>query len=83
MDFVEDFPFAEWQATRLIIPKPGSKAKYRMTVDHRRVNAASIRESWSILHLESELHEFHGSSCFASFNSVSGYLQLPLHPESF
>ena len=83
MGFFEDMPTAEWQAAPLLVPKPGSKAGYRMTVDLRPVNAATIKESWPMPHLDSEVQDFSGSNCFASLDFVSGYWQLPLHPDSY
>jgi len=83
MDFFEDMPTAEWQAAPLILPKPGSKAGWRMTVDLRPVNGATIKESWPMPHLDSEVFDFAGSRCFASIDFVSGYWQLPLHPDSY
>jgi len=83
MGFFEDMPTAEWQAAPLILPKPGSKAGWRMTVDLRPVNGATIKESWPMPHLDSEVFDFAGSRCFASIDFVSGYWQLPLHPDSY
>jgi len=83
MDFAVVMPTASWQAAPLIVPKPGSKAKYRMAIDLRPVNAATIKESWPMPHLESELLDFGGSNCFASLDFVSAYWQLPLHPDSY
>jgi len=54
-----------------------------MTVDLRPVNAATIKESWPMPHLDGEVFDFAGSNCFASFDFVSGYWQLPLHPDSY
>jgi len=34
-------------------------------------------------HLDSEVMDFAGSTCFASLDFVSAYWQLPLHPESY
>ena len=83
MGFFEEMPTAEWQAAPLLVPKPGTKAGYRMTVDLRPVNSATIKESWPMPHLDSEVFDFSGSKCFASLDFVSGYWQLPLHPESY
>jgi len=83
MGFAEDMPTAEWQAAPLILPKPGSRAGFRLTVDLRPVNAATIKESWPMPHLDSEVFDFAGSKCFASLDFVSGYWQLPLHPDSY
>ena len=78
-----DYPGAEWQAAPLLVHKPNSKAKYRVTVDLRPVNAATILESWPMPNLESALNEFRGSSAFASIDFVSGYWQLPVARESW
>lgn len=83
MDFFMDMPTAEWQSAPLMIPKPGSKAKLRMAVDLRPVSSATIKESWPMPHLGSEIQDFAGSKCFASIEFVSAYWQLPLHVESY
>ena len=67
----------------LLVPKPGSKVKLRMAVDLRPVNAATIKESWPMPHLESEILDFANSTCFAILDFVSAYWQLPLHPDSY
>ena len=82
LDFFVDMPTAEWQAAPLLVPKLGSKAKFRMAVDLRPVNAATIKESWPMPHLNSEVNDFAKSSCFSSLDFVSGYWQLPLEEES-
>ena len=83
MEFAFVMPTASWQAAPLIVPKPGSRSKYRMAIDLRPVNAATIKESWPMPHLESEMLDFVGSTCFASLDFVSAYWQLPLHPTSY
>ena len=83
MDFVQNMPTAEWQAAPLLVAKPESKERFRMAVDQRPVNAATIKEVWPMPHLDSEVSGFAGSTCFASLEFVSGYWQLPFHPESY
>lgn len=83
MDFAFIMPTASWQAAPLIVVKPGSRSKYRMAIDLRPVNAATVKESWPMPHLESEMLDFVGSTCFASLDFVSAYWQLPLHPDSY
>ena len=83
MGFFIEMPTAEWQAAPLLVPKRGSKAKYRLAVDLRPVNAATTKEAWPMPHLDSEIYDFAGSSYFASIDFVSGYWQLPLHKDSF
>ncbi len=72
MDFVIDMPTAAWQAAPLLVPKKGSKAKFRLAVDLRPVNSATVRESWPMPHIEPELQDFSGSCYFASIDFVSG-----------
>lgn len=45
MELWEEMPTADWHAAPLIVPKPESKAKWRMTVDTRPVNATTIEEA--------------------------------------
>lgn len=63
----------------------GSKVKFRVAVDLRPVNAATMKEArpTHMPHLESELSDFAGSKCFASLDFASGYWQLPLHPDFY
>lgn len=83
MDFALVMPTASWQAAPLILPKPGSKYKYRLAIDLRPVNASTVKESWPMPHLDSEVMDFAGSTCFESLEFVSAYWQLPLHPDSY
>jgi len=83
LGFVQDMPTAKWQAAPLLVPKPGSRAGFCMTVDLRPVNSATIKESWPMPHLDSEVLDFSGSNYFASLHFFSGYWQLPLHPDSY
>lgn len=83
MGFVKDMPTATWQAAPLLVPKRDSKAPFRMAVDLRPVNSATEKEAWPMPHLESELQDFAGSEWFALLDFVSGYWQLPLHPNSY
>lgn len=83
LEFAILMPTASWQAAPIIVPKPKSKSKYRMAIDLRPVNAATIKESWPMPHLDSEILDFAGSTCFASVGFVSAYLQLPLNPDSY
>ena len=47
------------------------------------MNAATVKQAWPMPHVDSEVHDFSGSACFAVLDFVSGYWQLPLHPESY
>ena len=76
-------PDADWQAAPLLVPKRNSKADFRLAIDLRPFNSATIRKAWPMPHLESELLDFAGSECFASLDFCHGYWQLPLAPESY
>lgn len=80
MGFFEDMPTTECQWAPLLVPKPDSDSKHRMTVDERPANAARMRASWPLPHMESEICDFAGSICFAMLDFVSDYWHLPLHP---
>lgn len=73
---------AKWQCAPLIVPKPDSKAKFRLTIDLRPVNSATIKESWPMPNLDSEMLDFAGSTCFAAIDFVASYWQMPIHPDS-
>ena len=83
MGFVVMNPRASWQAAPLMVPKPGSKAKFRLAIDLRPVNSATIKEAWPMPHIDSEVYDFAGSKVFAVLDFVSGYWQLPVDPESW
>ena len=78
MGFLIPNPDAEWQAAPHIVPKPNSKVKFRMTIDLRPVNSATAKTAWPMPHLDSEMQDFAGSTCFACLDFCSGYWQLPL-----
>ena len=83
MDFLFSNPDADWQAAPLCVPKPGSQSKFRLAIDLRPVNAATIKKAWPMPHLDAEMGDFAGSTCFASLDFCQGYWQLPIHPESY
>lgn len=74
---------AEWQSAPHIVPEPNSKVRLRMTIDLRPVSSATTKTAWSMPHLDREMQDFSGSTCFACLEFCSGYWQLPLHPDSF
>lgn len=76
-------PHADWQVTPFLVPKVGSKAMFRCAIDLRPVNAATIKQSWPMPHLDSEVQDFAGSKCFGIIDFVHGCWQLPLHPDSY
>lgn len=83
MGFLFPNPDAKWQAAPLCVPKPSSRSKFRLAIDLRPVNAATIKRAWPMPHLDSEMRDFAESSCFASLDFCQGYWQLPVHPDSY
>lgn len=83
MGFWQKDPLAEWHAAPLLVHKPNSRAKFRMTVDLRPVNSATVKEAWPMPNLDAEVADFSSSNCFAVLDFVFGYWQLPLHPDSY
>ena len=83
MDFLFPNPSAEWQAAPICVPKPSSKAKFRLSIDLRPVNAATIKRAWPMPHLDSEMRDFAESKCFASLDFFQGYWQLPMPQDSY
>lgn len=83
MKFLILNPEAAWQAAPVLVPKARSKAKFRMAIDLRPVNAATVKQSWPMPHIDSEVQDFADSECFAVLDFCSGYWQLPVHPDSY
>ena len=83
IDFFVEIPMEEWMAALLLVPKHDSKAKLPMAVDLRPMNTATIKEAWPRPHLNSEISDFAGSTCFTISDFVSGYWQQPLHPDFY
>ena len=66
-----------------LVKKLSWRRKVVTVVTVRPVNAATIKESWPMPHLDSEVLEFRGSQVFAVLDFVSAYWQLLLHPGSY
>jgi len=68
---------ATWAAAPLLVRKP-PPSKFRLTVDLRPVNSATVRTVWPMPHIESELADLAGRKCFATIDFCNAYWQLPL-----
>ena len=64
------------------MPKPDNKAKFRITIDLRPLNNATVKESWPLSDVDAEMQDFFKSSCFAILDFASGYWRLPVHQDS-
>ena len=83
LGFCEEMATASWQAAPVLVQKKESTAKFRLFIDLRPVIAATLKHSWPMPHLDSEILDFQGSTCFAVLDFVEAYWQLPLHPDSY
>ena len=45
----------------------------RLAIDLRPLNAATIKHTWPMPHLDSEVYDFSGNKFFAVFDFCSGY----------
>lgn len=59
-----------------------SPALYRLTVEYRPMNAATIKSTWPMPHIDAVLLEVRGAEAFAAMYFTSGYWQLPMDPDS-
>jgi hypothetical protein len=76
--YVQKTHRAQWIAAPNIVPKPGP-SQFRLTVDSRPINRATVPIIWSMPHLESALASFRGATCFAKVNLSAGYYQIAVH----
>ena len=74
---------ATWQDAPLLVQKNESRSKYRLAIYLRPANAATMKKSWPMPHLDSEILYFKVIVFFAVLNFVSAYFQLPLNPDSY
>lgn len=81
LGFVKKSSAPAWVSAPLIVPKR-PPAMYRLTVDYRPVNSATVQTFWPMPNIEVELADVKGSTAFASIDFCSGYWQAPLHPDS-
>ncbi len=83
LGFIVSNPNENWQAALFCVPKPSSKAMFRLTIDLRLMNTAIIKKSWPMPHIDSEMIDFAGSKCFASIDLCPRYWQLPMDSDSY
>ena len=73
LGFCEEMATATWQAAPLLVHKKESRSKYKLAIDLRPVNEATMKDSWPMPHLDWEILDFNGSVCFAVLDFVSAY----------
>lgn len=71
MVFVVPAVSLQWVAAPLIVPK-APLAFFRLTMDYRPVNAATIPTSWPMPNIDAELLDTREYTCYASLDFCSG-----------
>ena len=64
----------------LVVPKKNGKK--RVVVDFRALNEATIRNSYPLPHIHHILDQLKDANYVSSLDLLSGFLQIPLDPES-
>lgn len=81
LGFVKNVTSPEWVSAPLIVPKR-PLAMYRLTIDYRPINNATIPTFWPMPNIDAELSDARVATAFAGIDFCSGYWQAPLHPDS-
>jgi hypothetical protein len=66
-----------WSSPVLLIKK--KTGDYRFVVDHRKLNAVTVKDSFPIPTIESTLQQLAGNSYFSKLDLRSGYFQIPIN----
>lgn len=64
----------------VMVPKPDGS--YRMAVDYRRLNAATVFHAEPGCNIEEDLHKFAGAKFFSELDLSKAYYQVPLSDKS-
>ncbi|OWZ02003.1 hypothetical protein PHMEG_00026515, partial [Phytophthora megakarya] len=79
---VEKNNAARWACAVVPVRKPGSRDKFRLTIDYRPVNRQTIPIAGVMPSAAVVMEVLLGQKMFARFDLTQGFWQLPLHPDS-
>lgn len=79
--FVRRNDAARWACAAVPVRKAGTVDSFRITNDYWPVNKLTIPIAGVMPNLDAELEQVSGS-CFAKFDLMKGFWQMPLHPDS-
>ena len=71
---------AEWVAAPLLVPK-APLAMYRMTVDLRPINNATVKEDRPMPNMETMLLDVQKAHLFAQMEMTHAHFQVSIHTE--
>jgi hypothetical protein len=69
---------AQWIAAPNVVPKQGP-TQFRLTVDSRPINRATVPIVWPMPHLDSAIASLKGAKYFAKVDLSAGYYQIAIH----
>ena len=62
----------------LLVPKPNGT--WRLCVDYRALNLATVKSKYPLPRLEDLFHQLHGAKYFSKLDFTSGYWQIAMDP---
>ncbi|GFR98189.1 Pol polyprotein [Elysia marginata] len=77
---VTELSLTDWVSPMVSVPK--ANGEVRICVDLRKLNQAILREKYMIPTFDDIIHELRGSTIFSKLDTLSGFLQIPLDPET-
>ena len=72
--------YSEWSSPVVLVPK--HNGKWRMCVDYRRVNDATMKDSYSLPNIDEIFDSLDGAKIFTTMDLYSGYHQILMDEES-
>jgi len=80
--FIRKNPSSRWSSPVRIVPKPGKRDEFRMTVDCRYANSQVQPAAEFLPILEVDFQHLEKATWFSSFDAFKGFWQFPLPEES-
>ncbi len=69
-----------WLSPAVIVEKPGGGL--RLCINYRRLNSFTRREPYPLPLVDDVLSSMAGMNYFSSLDLISGFWQIPMHPDS-
>ena len=79
--WIEPCPASEWASKGFVVPKK-EKGKWRLAVDYRQLNEATLPDAYPIPLIENMLENQSKHKIFTIVDLSKGFPPIPLHPES-
>ena len=79
--WIEPCPASEWASNGFVVPKK-EKGKWRLVVDYRQLNEATLPDAHPLPLIENMLENQSKRKIFTIVDLSKGFHQIPLHPES-